>query len=266
MFRIIENRGKEEKKMKNTIVIIGIIIIAVCLGAVSAHAEIVSFTDNHKYWDGWDNHTGDDNYDTIGIPNFTNGQAIVMNNSLNNLTFNRASGTDPHWSVLSPGDLFIDVGSDKTWDYVVDITSWAIPGPGNPDPDPIAGYYNIYSISLGLNSTTGYIKSGSDNSGEWAGWLIRNNHPVGVKSCLLTDQVGSAYFSGWGDGSTTSYWFNFDGLNLGDSGNFTIGWQPNCANDVVYENLRYTATPEPASVALVGVGLVGLLRLRKRKI
>jgi hypothetical protein len=251
--------------MKKITAIIGIMIIAVCVVSVSAYAETISFSDTHRYWSGWENGTGDDSQDTIGIPNFTGGQATVTSNNLYNITFNRAAGTDSHWSVLSPGDLFIDFGSNNTWDYVVDLTSWAVPGPLNTDIDAVAGYYNIYSLSLGLNSATGYIKSGSDNSGEWAGWLIRNNHPVAADlAALQAAQIGSAYFSGWGNGTTTQYSFDFDGLNLGNSGNFTIGWQPNCANDVVYENLNYTTTPEPMTVALVGAGVAGLL-LRRRK-
>jgi len=242
--------------------------MAVCLTSASAYAEIVSFTDNHKYWDGWGNTTGDDNYDTIGIPNFKDGNATINNNKLTNLTFNRYSGTSSYWGVLSPGDLFIDVGSNKTWDYVVDITSWTVPGPLNEDPDPAAGNYSIYSISLGLNSPTGYIKSGSDKSGEWVGWLIRDNHPVAadLDAIINEQQIGSAYFSGWGNGSTTQYYFNFDGLDLGYSGNFTIGWQPNCANDVVYENLSYHAVPEPASMSLLVLGLAGLLKFRRKRV
>ncbi len=249
--------------MKKSVVVLGLIIIGLLVASVNARAEIVSFGDTSKYWSGWSNGTGDDSQDVIGVPNFTGGQANITSGQLTNLTFDRAAGTTPYWWVLSPGDLFIDVGADSVWDYVVDLSNWTLPGPN--DPDPAAGNYNIYSINLALNSSTGYILSGIDNSQGWSGYGIRDRHPVAASIDALQGQLdGSVYFSGWGDGSTTQYSFDFGSLDLGNSGQFTIGWQPNCANDVVYETMRYH-TPEPATMALLGIGFAGLLRFRRKK-
>ncbi len=254
--------------MKKIAVVVGLIIISVFIASVNANAETISFNDNSKYWSGWNNttnNTGDDSADVIGIPNFTDGKAKVGSDLLTNLTFNRQAVTPSYWWVLTPGDLFIDVGADKTWDYVVDLsTTWTTPSPTYTDP--AAGKYNIYSINLGLNSTSGYILSGTDYSGGWSGYGIRDRHPVAAKADLLTEKYGLVDFSGWDDkSSTTQYTFDFEGLDLGQSGQFTIGWQPNCANDVVYETLQYTPTPEPATMSLLGLGLAGLLRFRKKR-
>ena len=250
--------------MKKLVTVFGLLIISLFVVSVNANAEIVSFSDTNNYWPGRSNGSGDDFQDTIGIPNFTGGQATITNGQLTNLTFNRAPGTEPYWWVLSPGDLFIDIGANQTWDYVVDLSAWQLPGSNNIDP--VAGNYKIYSINLALGSASGYILSGLDNSGGWSGYYIRDSHPVAadIEGASL---YGSAYFDGWGDDSKTEYSFNFiDSLDLGHSGQFTIGWQPNCANDVVYETLRYHATPEPATMSLLGLGFAGLLRFRRKKV
>ncbi len=247
--------------MKKSVMVLVLIIISVFIASVNANAEIISFGDTNNYWPGWNNGSNDDSRDVIGIPNLTGGQATIAGGQLTNLIFNRAAGTSPNWWVLSPGDLFIDTGADKTWDYIVDLSSWISSGKGNSDPGP--GNYSIYLISLALNNTTGgYILSGTDYTGGWRGSNIRGRHPVAAN--IEGQSFGSVYFSGWGNGLTTQYSFDFNGLDLGYSGQFTIGWEPNCANDVIYETLRYHAVPEPATMSLLGLGIAGLLRLRRK--
>jgi len=243
-------------------VVVFLMVCFVALSARVAQAQTITFTDTVKYWPGWGNGTPDDTMDTIGIPNFTGGQAVVNNGLLTSLTFNRAAGSTSYWGVLSPGDLFIDLGANGNWDYVVDLTSWGSAGANNPDAGN--GNYNLYAINLALDSSSGYIKSGSDNTGDWKGYNIRDNHPVAA-DILWNPNGGTIGFTGWGDGSTTSYTFNLNGLNLGSSGQFAIGWMPNCANDVIYETLKYTPVPEPATMSLLGLGLFGLIGLKNRR-
>lgn len=240
--------------MKKSAIVLGVIVISMFIVSAKADAAIISFGDTSNYWPGWGNGTGDDSKDVIGSPDFTGGQANITGGMLSNLTFNRTAATTSYWWALSPGDLFIDIGGNQVWDYVVDLSDWNVAGKSNPDP--AAGTYNIYSINMALNANSGYILSGSDNTGDWSGFLIRDGHPVAADVTGLAP-FGSAYFSGWGDGLTTQYSFDFDSLNLGYSGQFTLGWQPNCANDVIYETLKYTAVPEPVTMSLMGLGLLG---------
>jgi len=264
------------------VAIIGCLLI---FTASAAHAEVISFGDTSTYWPGWaaapkaGQATNPDNTkDTIGTPNFTGGTATIINHLLTQLTFNRTTNSD-NWTVLSAGDLFIDLGGNQSWDYVVDLTDWDDYGPtknraGTDNKDPAAGYYNLYAVTIPLGTSADknmspYMLSGLDGQNGWSGYNIRDNHPVALKN-LPTSSVGSVYFSGWNTKNAqgkylTSYTFDFGkGLDLGTSGDAIISWMPNCANDVVYEKVHYTV-PEPTTLSLLGLGLPGLFFRRKKK-
>jgi len=238
-------------------------VLAILLCSPPGWAYSVPFGDTREHWPGWGNGSSDDDYDTIGTPNFTGGTAEIQGGYLTALTFNQDSSSSAY-SVVSPGDLFIDTNADATWDYIVDLTNsmtWTTPGKNNTDPGE--HYYNIFSVSLALDSSTGYILSGKDKDSNWYPYYIRDDHPVAWNPVGDLVVVGTAYFSGWPSDPKTSSTFGFGSypIPLGDS--FIIGWAANCANDVIYEKVP---VPESATVLLLGAGLIFVAGFSRKKV
>ena len=231
---------------------------AVVVASTAAQATTVTFGDNTRYWSGYANGSGDDTRDTIGTPDLLGGHAVLDDTTGRLLSIQ--IDYDGHFSPVAsgnarviPGDLFLDVGQDGHWDYVVKLVA----GPQTP----VASYASLSILDVSGIAAPSYLMSGSDNTGYWKGYNIRNDHPyawngggtvIGTASLGAFDQLAAS-------GSLA---FDFGALGIDTGSSFAIGFAPSCANDVLLAGVS-APVPEPTAVLVFGVGLLSLSQSRR---
>lgn len=271
------------RALKRTWLILALAFVWLFWIAGPSQATTIEYTfgDSSYVWPGWEGTADPDDVNVWGIPNITGGTAIVTDGELTTVTITFAEWYDDQggpgeydhlYQYLRPGDLFIDLGVDQHWNYVFSFWDYSY-GYNNGDrssegkphldatyPGDLPGIaYNLGTTGLSYTSDK---DGGFDYYWSQDTWFApgvsdppRYNHPVALVPSNHSTSTTNATLTGWG--STT---ITFSNLNIELNGQpFAIGWTQSCANDVWYE-----VVPEPGTLLLLGIGLAGLLVVRRR--
>ena len=190
-------------------------------------------------------------------------EAIYASVANSRLYFGVVTGTKNGWvEGFLPGDLAIDIGNKGTYEYGVETTGLTH-GYGEPSgyhaPSLLAGnIYKVTSWGQGLNNwldglgNQGYVSAPTEILGidtkTYTSQAIDDfgYYDLGIiggeQHYLIQGSIPISDFSGW-------------------NGEFTLHWTQTCGNDFV----KVSATPEPASFSLLGLGLLGLFGFKRKK-
>lgn len=178
-------------------------------------------------------------------------------------------------NLLSNGSFEADHQASGTWSTYSSLTGWTAGNKGVELRDNVAGTAEDGSNYIELDTTgnSSISQTISTIIGQWyeLSFWYSNRTGTTVNTNGLTWSLGSS--SGTVDklaanNSGDNEWTLFTTLVQATGTSMTLTLRATGASDSVgtsVDNVSITAVPEPASLALVGIGLCALGLLRRRK-
>lgn len=173
-----------------------------------------------------------------------------------------ATANNPGKNIYGAGDFAIDFGKDGSYELGINVITGGFGTAGGVYSNP------VWAFGLWDASGEEVVKSGQ---------IPDSLHPTSLLGGTLIGTAAYDYSKngagGYGQWNSDKHYFYEVSLDLEtlytagwDSGEFNIHWTQNCANDNIIVDPGL-AVPEPGSLALIGVGMIGLLggRVRRNK-